>query len=141
MDTQQIVEMVSQMEASRKADQAKAEADGKADREKMEDRLKEKIKTIQTKMKAHMQEIMEAQFGSLAAQLRTCRTEMMVCQQETTLASLESKEQGPKEMESEAEHREVPKEEVAEKSLRVMKMRPRGRRIAAGQCVKPTKLT
>jgi hypothetical protein len=70
----------------------------------------------------------------------TCRTEAIVCQKEMKVASQEDKEPMSKEVDSEAERREVPKEEVAVESSRVMKKRPRGRRIAAGRCVKPTKL-
>jgi hypothetical protein len=58
-----------------KANQAKAEADRQVDQERME--------ANQASMKAHMQEIMEAQFGSLAAQLRTWRKEGMPCQEMT----------------------------------------------------------
>jgi fused signal recognition particle receptor len=76
----------------------------------------------------------------MEANFTTCRTETMVCQEETTVASLECQEPTSKEGESEAERREVPKEEVAVKSSRVTKKRPRGRRIAAGRRVKPTKL-
>jgi hypothetical protein len=56
-----------------------------------------------------------------------------------TVASLEFKAKGPKELESEAEHQMVPMEEAAVKSSRVMKKQYRGRHIAAGQHVKPTK--
>jgi hypothetical protein len=54
---------------------------------------------------------------------------------------LECEEQGPKEWESGAERQMVPTEEVARKSSRVTKKRPRGRHIAAGRRVKPTKKT
>jgi hypothetical protein len=56
-----------------------------------------------------------------------------------TVANREYKEQGPKELESGAERREVPTEKAAVKSARVTKKRLRGRQIAAGQRVRPTK--
>jgi hypothetical protein len=56
------------------------------------------------------------------------------------VASLECERQGPKDLESGAEHQLVPADKVIRKSSR-MKKRPRGRCIAAGRRVKPTKLT
>jgi hypothetical protein len=76
----------------------------------------------------------------MEANFITCRTETMVCEEETTVESQENKEPTSREMESEAERREVPTEEAAVESSRVTKKRHRGRRIAAGRRVKPTKL-
>jgi hypothetical protein len=61
--------------------------------------------------------------------------------QEETVASLECKEQGLKELESKVERREVPMEEATMKSLGIMKKWHRGRHIAAGRHREPKELT
>jgi hypothetical protein len=59
----------------------------------------------------------------------------------SAVASLEWKEQGPKELEAGAKCQEVLTEKDAVKSSKLTRKRPRGRYIAAGRRVKPTKLT
>jgi hypothetical protein len=60
------------------------------------------------------------------------RRETVFCQVMTEVC-LHSKELNPEDMESEVEHREVPMEEAAVKSLGTMKERKRGRHLAAGR--------
>jgi hypothetical protein len=59
----------------------------------------------------------------------SCQVTMEVC--------LDSKEPNPEDMQSEVEHREVPMEEAAVKSLRTMKKWHRGRHLAAGRRGEP----
>jgi hypothetical protein len=66
-----------------------------------------RLKSIQAKVDMH-QERMEDAIHSL----RAWRKEKLACQ-ETTEARLECKEATSEDMESEAEHRQVPKEHVA----------------------------
>jgi hypothetical protein len=159
MDTQQIVEVLSQM----KADQAKAEANRKADQaqmvsnmktiqermeasqERMENRLKEAMRVTVSAMNERMDAIVHSSRSERDEKTES-RSESVPERQEipkegAALASLECEEEGPKEEESEAERREVPTVEAAMESSRVMKKRSRGRRTAAGRRVKPTKLT
>jgi hypothetical protein len=84
----------------------------------------------------------ELQIVEVSIDTRTEKLEELSERQEIPMegAAAASLEQDPKEMESGSERREVPKKEVAGKSSRVTKKRPRGRRTAAGRRVKPTKL-
>jgi hypothetical protein len=61
---------------------------------------------------------------------------MRTCRKETT-AFQKATEANPEEIQSEAVHREVPKEEAAEKSSGVLKKRHRGRHLAAGRRSQP----
>jgi hypothetical protein len=77
MDIQQIVEMLSQMEVNRKADQAKAEAG----------------------MKNHMQEIMERLIGSLASDMKVNQAKAeadMKADREETKAKQARMEESPR---------------------------------------------
>jgi hypothetical protein len=88
---------------------------------------------IRARTKARQDKMMEAY-------LNACRKETVTCQ-ETIEAHLGCKEPSPKEMESQVEHREVPMEEAAVKSSRVMKTQHRGQHLAAGRRREPKELT
>jgi hypothetical protein len=124
MDWQQIAEMLSQMEAKRKVEQKVMEAH----QARME-AIQAETEAIRARTRALQDERTEA--NSKARPIET---------NPETVAIRECEEQSPKEVESEVERWEVPKEKAAEKSSMVMKKRPRGRRIRAGRHVKPTKL-
>jgi hypothetical protein len=174
MDIQQIVEMLSQMEANRKADQAKIEANMKEDKEetkalrevmqanqaKAEGNMKTQISSLASEMKAdwdaHMQEVVAKTVSvieeKMEAIVHPIRSEwdgkiqrrienVLGAWQEEMVASLECKEQGPKELESGAKCQMVPTKDAIGKSVRGRKKRQRGQHIAAGRRVKPTKLT
>jgi hypothetical protein len=115
-------EKIKDLLARLEANQAKMDVEVKE--------MSEEIHSIRARMRALRDERTEANFV-------TCRTEAMVYQEETTVASQEDKEPTSKEMESEGERREVPTEEAA---VEFLKKRHRGQRIAAGRRVKPTKL-
>jgi hypothetical protein len=100
---------------------------------KMTARLAAKADANQREMKEEMKEVMKAQMASLLSwmdihhekmeaaihTLRTWRKEMMACQ-EMVEACLECKEPTSEDMESEAEHWEVPKEHATEETGRVL---------------------
>jgi hypothetical protein len=114
------------MEAERKAWRENLYAETEA--------INARTEAIRARTKALRDERTEDNFNA-------CLKETMVCQEETTVATLECQEPSPKEWESEAERQEVPTEEAAVESSRVMKKRHRGRRIAAGRREKPNELT
>jgi hypothetical protein len=72
--------------------------------------------------------------------VRACRKETMAGQ-ETTEARLECEKATSVDMETEAEHREVPTEAAALKSSGRTKKRRRGRHLAAGRRGEPKELT
>jgi hypothetical protein len=117
-------------EAERKADKEETKANRKADQEKME----RQISSLASKMDAN-QERMEA----IVHSIRSERQEIL--KEGAAVASLECKEQGPKDMESGAERQMVHMEEATVKSSGITKKRHRGRHIAAGRRMKPTQLT
>jgi hypothetical protein len=141
--------------------------DRKADQERMEDRLKEEIQSNQANAEANqarMEESLkeemrltvsaiEKKMEAIVHSIRSERDErtqdwsenvterQKIPKEGATVASLERKEQDPKELESGAECQEVPTEKATVKSLRITKKRPRGRHIAAERRIKPTKMT
>jgi hypothetical protein len=132
------------------ATQAKVEAERKADREetkanqaRMEESLKGEMRltvsAIEEKMEATAHSIRSEQDGKIQRRIENVMERQEIPKEGATVVSLECN--GPKDRESEAEHREVPMEEAAGKSLGITKKRHRGRCIAAGRRVKPTKLT
>jgi hypothetical protein len=161
MDIQQIVEMLSQTEANRKADQAKVEADKeetranrKVDKEKIVAEMKadrdahvqkivaKTVSAIEGKMEAIVHSIRSERDGKIRRRIENVMERQEICKEGAAVASLECKEQGPKDRESRAERQMVPKVEAAAvKSSGITKKRHRGRRIAAGRRVKPTQLT
>jgi hypothetical protein len=158
-------------EANRKADQAKGEAkmerqigslasDMKANQAKAEANMQRIVTELKADWDTHMQEVVAKTVSAIEEKLEAIvhssrserdekiqrRSENVTERQEipkegAAVASLECQESSPKEWESEAERREFSEKEVAEKSSKVTKKRSRGRRIAAGRRVKPTKLT
>jgi hypothetical protein len=72
--------------------------------------------------------------------MKTDRKETMSCQV-TTEACLDSKELNTEDVESEVEHREVPKEDAIVKSVKGRKKRHSGRKLAAGRRGEPKELT
>jgi hypothetical protein len=98
-----------------------------------------------------IKEMMETQFCSLAIQLKTLKEKlvarnaeldahherMMACLGKTDVTDLKA---NPEEMQSESEHREVPKEYAAVKPVRGRKKRHRGRHLAAGRRGEPKEL-
>jgi hypothetical protein len=154
------------MEAEReemKAKQAKIEADMKADKEEGKANVKTHMQEIMAEMKAdreaHVQEIVvkiDAIADKMEAAVQSIRSErdgkiqrrivnvmewQEIPKEGAVVASLESKEPGSKELESEVERRDVPTEEAAVKSSGRTKKRPRGRHIAAGRSRKSKELT
>jgi hypothetical protein len=77
--------------------------------------------------------------GALIAGMKDGHKETMACQ--VTMEAYQETKKPKPDVESEAERREVPTEEAAVKSSRIMKKWHRGRHIAAGQRGKPRKLT
>jgi hypothetical protein len=103
------------MQAKMDANRKEIKEDIKADIEKMATRLEDKVETNQARTNSTLegldakinmhQEKKEARIHSM----RAWRKEKMTCQ-ETTEAHLEFKEPTSEDMQSEAYHREVPKE-------------------------------
>jgi hypothetical protein len=89
-------------------------------------------------MEAKMKEIMETQFGSVATKLDAWWKEMQADRDARKTTDLKA---NPEEMESEAEHREVPKERATVKPISGLKKRHRGRNLAAGRHGEPRELT
>jgi hypothetical protein len=104
--------------------------------------LEAKIEDNQAKTDVKLKEMSEeiksgeAEIRSIVnawiANMRVDRKETVSCQV-TTEACLDSKELNSEDMKSEVEHREVPTEESAVKSLGTMKKQHMGRHLAAGK--------
>jgi hypothetical protein len=104
--------------------------------EEMKASLREEIKSGQAEMRSTVSALGD-KMGALITGMKDGQKEMVACQ-ETKEACLEWKEPSPKEMEFEVE---VPMEEAAAKTSRIIKKRHRGWHLAAGRSVKPKKLT
>jgi hypothetical protein len=72
-------------------------------------------------------------FGADGKETMSCQVKKEAC--------LDSKGLNPEDMESEAEHREIPTEGSAVKSSGTMKKRHKGRHLAAGRRGEPKELT
>jgi hypothetical protein len=123
---------------------------------KIEVRLKEEMRStvsaIEDKMEVIVHSIRSERDGQIQRRIENAmeRQEIpkeeaavhtMRAWQEETVASLECKKQGSKELESEGKRREVPTEEAAVKSSGITKTRHRGRHIAAGRRRESKELT
>jgi hypothetical protein len=95
----------------------------------------------QERMEAIVHFIRSERDGKMQDRIENGMERQEILKEGAAVASMECKEQGPKDMESGAERQKVPMEEAAVKSSRVPKKRQRGQHIAAGRRVKPTKLT
>jgi hypothetical protein len=112
------------MEEMINANQAKANANLKE--------MREEIKSGQVEMRSIV--------NTWIVDMKKDRKETM-SYQVTMMACLDSKELNPEDMESEAEHREVPMKEAAVQSSGTMKKQHRGQHLAAGRCREPKELT
>jgi hypothetical protein len=77
----------------------------------------------------HIKEVMETQFGSLVAKLNGWRKQMEADQKVSKTTDLKS---NPEEMESEAEHWELPKEDSIAKPVKGLRKRHWGQMLAEG---------
>jgi hypothetical protein len=149
----------AQMVANMKTDKEDMKADRKADQEMMETQigsLASKMDTNQAQMEERLKEAMKVTVSAIEGKMEAivhstrsgrdektqARSEKVTERQEIPKegAAVANLEQGPKEMESGAERQMVPMEEVERKSSRTKKQ-PRGRRVAAGRRIKPTRMT
>jgi hypothetical protein len=80
------------------------------------------------------QEEMKAQIGTLLSRIDAQHERLIAWLGTTEPADLEA---NPEEMQSEAEHREVPKKHAAVKPVRELRKRHRGRKVAAERRRKP----
>jgi hypothetical protein len=133
--------MQQKMDATQeKMDANQAKTDASQERMNVSLReMKEEIKSGQAEMKSTVSAIQEKMDASIA-DMKDGRKERTALQ-EMTEAGLDSKEPNPEEMQSEAEHREVPKEHTAVKFVGGLRKRRRGRHLAAGRRGQPKERT
>jgi hypothetical protein len=127
-----------------KVDKEEMKANRKADQQKMERQISSlacKMNANQERIEAIVHSIRSEQDGKIQRQIEKIMERQEIPKEGAPVASLECKEQGPKELESRAERQMVPTKEAAVKFSRVMKKWHRGQHMAAGQRVTPTKLT
>jgi hypothetical protein len=93
----------------------------------MEDKMEAIVHSIRSEQDGKIQRRSENVMERQGIPKEEAAVHTMRAWQEETLASLECKEQGLKELESEVERREVPTEEAAVKSSGITKKRHRGR--------------
>jgi hypothetical protein len=136
MVMQQIIERLlagqEQMMADRKAEQEKAEAD----REHMQ-RIMAKIEAFREEMRVIMKVHREGMRAILGANRGKTEATDLKHNPEKTEVSLECEEPTSINMEPEAEHREVPKEEAAVMPVGGLRKRRRDRNLAAERGQKP----
>jgi hypothetical protein len=108
-------------------------------KESLKEAMRVAVSAIEGKMEAIVHSTRSERDKKIQRRNKNVTERQEIPKEGAAVASLECEEQGPKEMESGAEWQLVPAEEVAMKSLRTKK-RPRGRHIAAGRRIKPTKL-
>jgi hypothetical protein len=138
----------------------------KADRDAhVQEIVAKTVSAIEEKMEAAVHSIRSERDGKIQRRSKNVTKRQGIPKQGAAVASLECKELSPQEiteriektqaelqtvevsldtrtkkLEEKSEHQEIPKEKAAVKSSRITKKRHRGRRIAAGRRVKPTKL-
>jgi hypothetical protein len=120
-----------------KADQAKTDANREADREEKKAERRANREEMLAKMDANMkasQEEMKGQMASLVSQMDSQHEKMMAWLGRMEPMDLEA---NPEEMQSEAEHQEVPKEHAAVETSRALNKRYWGWNIATECCRKP----
>jgi hypothetical protein len=119
--------------------QAKAEANLVDMKESLKETMRVAVSVIEGKMEVIVHSTRFEWDKKIQRRNENVTERQEIPKEGVAVARLECEEQGPKEMEPGAERQLVPAEEVAVKSSRTKK-RPRGRRIAVGRRIKPTKL-
>jgi hypothetical protein len=131
----QIGSLASKMEAG----QAKAEVNLADMKESLKEAMRVAVSAIEGKMEVIVHSTQSEQDKKIQRRNENVAEWQDIPNEGAAVARVECKEQGPKEMEPGEERQMVPAEEDAVESSRTKK-RPRGRRIAIGQRVRPTKL-
>jgi seryl-tRNA synthetase len=131
MDVQQIMEMLIEMKANRKADQEKAEGSREESKEMMK-AMREEIKSDEAEMRSIV--------NAWMADIKDARKKTTACHEETE-ANAEKTERDRGMMQSVAEHQVAFKEDAVVKPVKGQKKRHRGTKPAAGQCGDPKELT
>jgi hypothetical protein len=118
--TRQVGSLASKIDANRKK--------MKADREerKVDDQAKAAQEMMERQIKAIVHSTQSERDVKIQRRSENITERQEIPKEVAAVARLECEDQGPKELESGVERREVPKEEVTEKSSSVTKKRPRG---------------
>jgi uncharacterized protein (DUF885 family) len=132
MDVQQIMEMLVEMRADRKADREELKGMMNATQERMDantNSMREDIKSGQAEIRSIVVAFQE-KIDACVASRRNDRKETMSCQ-ETTEANTEKTEPDPGTMQSMEEHQDIPKEEAAVMPVGGLRKHRRDRNLAA----------
>jgi hypothetical protein len=138
--TQEMMErQISSLAPKIDTNQAEMKADRDTQMQEMMAEMGVKMNANQERMEAIVHSIRSERDGKIQHRVENVMERQEIPKEGAAVASLECN--GLKKLESRGERREVPTEEAAVKSSGITKKQHRGQYIAAGRCIKPTKLT